>query len=184
VEKISSFRYRNIIFTAIGVILAIILSAYPPLHKFLLNIVALGFLGAFLAGMLFVSTFTVAIGAVVLFMLAEHLSPIEVGLIAGLGAVFGDLTIFRFVKDDLIVEIEPIYEHFGGNHLTKIMHTKYFRWTLPVVGAIIIASPLPDELGITLMGIANIKTYKFIIMSFILNSVGIFLVITATQITK
>ena len=136
---------------------------------FLLNLGAWGYMGAFIAGILFVSTFTVATGIVILLVLAEKLSPIEIGLIAGLGAVIGDLTIFRFIKDGLIEEINPVYRRLGGDHITKILQTQYFSWTLPVIGAIIIASPFPDEIGVSLMGIAKMKTYQFVALSFFLR---------------
>lgn len=183
-QAIKSFKYKNLTLAFLGIIFAFFLSKSPEFHQFLLQIGSLGYFGAFLAGILFVSTFTVATGAVILFILTEKLSPLEIGFIAGLGAVVGDFTIFRFVKDDLISEIEPIYEHFGGNHLTKIMHTKYFSWTFPVFGAIIIASPLPDEIGVSLMGVGKMKTYQFLILSFILNVIGIFLIVSASLFIK
>ena len=116
-----------------------------------------GYIGAFIAGILFVSTFTVATGAVILLILAEQLHPIEIGLIAGFGAVLGDLTIFRFVKDNLTQELESLYNQFDSNHhLKRVLHSKYFSWSLPVIGAIIIASPFPDELGISILGFSKI----------------------------
>lgn len=183
-QALKSFRYKNLALIFLGIISAFFLSKSADFHQFLLQIGDFGYLGVFLAGMLFVSTFTVATGAVILFILAETLSPLEIGIIAAFGAVIGDFTIFKFVKDNLISEIEPIYEHFGGNHLTKILHTKYFSWTIPVFGAIIIASPLPDEIGVSLMGIAKMKTYQFMILSFILNAVGIFLIVSASLFIK
>ena len=45
----------------------------------------MGYLGAFITGIFFVSTFTVVPASVVLFRLAESLHPIEVALLAGLG---------------------------------------------------------------------------------------------------
>lgn len=157
-------------------------------HNFLLNLGSLGYLGALVAGVLFVSTFTVATGAVILLVLAQDLSPIAIGIIAGLGAVVGDFLIFRFIKDTLIEEIRPIYENLGGSHIIKtlktIFHTKYFSWAPPVIGALIIASPLPDELGVSMMGFSKIKTYQFLILSFILNFIGIFLVISASLVIK
>ena len=183
-QAIKSFKYKNLTFVFLGIIFAFFLSKSPEFHQFLLQVGDFGYFGAFLAGILFVSTFTVATGAVILFILAETLSPLEIGIVAGLGAVVGDFTIFRFVKDDLISEITPIYEHFGGNHLTKILHTKYFNWTFPVLGAIIIASPFPDEIGVSLMGIAKMKTYQFVIISFILNAIGIFLIVSASLFIK
>lgn len=168
----------------LSVISAIILFRFEPFHIFLLNLKNFGYIGAFLAGMLFVSTFTVSTGAVILLVLSEKLSPIEIGIIAGLGAVVGDLTIFRFVKDNLTQEITPLYNRLGGTHVTAVLHSKYFSWTLPVIGAIIIASPFPDEIGVSLMGIAKMETYKFIIISFILNAIGIFLVVSASLVIK
>jgi hypothetical protein len=183
-QVIKSFRYKNLTLVFVGIIFAFFLSKSTEFNQFFLQIGDLGYFGAFLAGILFVSTFTVATGAVILFILAEKLSPLEIGIIAGFGAVLGDFTIYKFIKEDLISEIEPIYEKLGGNHLTKILHTKYFSWTLPVFGAIIIASPFPDEIGVSLMGIGKMKTYQFLLLSFILNAIGIFLILSASALVK
>ncbi|OGY08084.1 MAG: hypothetical protein A2782_03665 [Candidatus Blackburnbacteria bacterium RIFCSPHIGHO2_01_FULL_43_15b] len=179
-----SFRYKNLTLFVISVLFAVLLSRFEPFHAFLLNLGSLGYFGAFLAGILFVSTFTVATGVVILLVLAKQLSPIEIGLVAGFGAVVGDFTIFRFIKDNLLEEITPFYNRFGGNHITTVLHSKYFSWTLPVIGAIVIASPFPDEIGVSLMSIARMKTYQFLILSFILNAVGIFFVVSASTIIK
>lgn len=155
------------------------------LHAYLLHLGTLGYVGAFFAGVLFVSTFTVATGAIILLVLAETLSPVEIGLIAGLGAVVGDFVIFRFMKDDLAREITRIYNMFDRrHHFKRVLHTKYFSWTLPVIGAVIIASPLPDEIGVSLMGISKLRTYQFLLVSFILNAVGIALVVSASLVIK
>jgi hypothetical protein len=95
------WRYKNLTFVLIGFLGAILLSRFEAFHSFLLHLGNLGYVGPFLAGMLFVSTFTVATGGLILLVLAETLSPTEIGLIAGLGAVVGDLTIFHLVKDNL-----------------------------------------------------------------------------------
>lgn len=179
------WKYKNLTFLLLSAVAAFSLSRYEPFHAFLLNLGGLGYLGAFFAGVLFVSTFTVATGAVILLVLAQRLSPVEIGIIAGLGAVLGDFAIFRFVKDNLAQELKYIYDRIDGNHhLKRVLYTKYFSWTLPVIGAIIIATPFPDEIGISLMGISKMKTWQFLLVSFILNAVGIFLVITASTIIK
>lgn len=178
----SKYKYKNCTLFLISIIFAFLISRYEPFRAFLLNLGDLGYIGAFFAGALFVSTFTVSIGAVILFILAESLFPLEIAVSAGLGGVLGDFTIFRLVKDNLTSELESIYDHMDGDHhLQKILHTKYFSWTLPVIGAIIIASPFPDELGVSLMGISKMKTYKFLLISFFLNSTGIFLIISSTS---
>lgn len=165
--------------------IALLLSRYEPFHTFLLSLGDMGYLGAFIAGILFVSTFTVATGAIILLVLAERLSPIEIGFIAGLGAVVGDFIIFKFIKDDLAREVWDIYNYIDGkHHIKKVFHSPYFSWTLPVIGAILIASPGPDEIGVSLMGLSKMKTYQFILLSFVLNAVGIFLVVSASTVIK
>jgi len=177
-----NWKYKNITLAFLGIILAIYLSQVEVFHQFLLHLGTLGYLGAFLAGILFVSTFTVGTGMLILFTLAQNLHPLEIAILAGLGAVLGDLIIFHLVKDHLTSEMKSIYNNLGGKHLSKLLHTKYFNWTLPVIGAIIIASPLPDELGVSLMGIAKMATYQFLFISFLLNAIGIFLVVSASII--
>lgn len=179
------WKYKNLTFVFLGLLIALILSQIETFHAFLLNLGNYGYIGAFLAGILFVSIFTVATAVLILLILAETLSPLEIGIVAGLGAVFGDFTIFRFVKDNLTDKFEDIYNNIDSkHHFIKLLHSKYFSWTLPVIGALIIASPFPDELGITLLGISKMKTYKFLLVSFILNAIGIFLVVFASLVIK
>lgn len=179
------WKYQNLTFLLISIIVAFFVSRYEPLHSFLLSLGDFGYIGAFVAGILFVSTFTIATGAIILLVLAEQLSPIEIGIVAGVGAVFGDFVIFRFVKDSLAKEVQSIYDHIDGkHHIRRVFHSKYFSWSVPVIGAIIIASPFPDEIGVSLMGISKMKTYKFLLISFILNAIGIFLIVSASKIVK
>lgn len=179
------WHYKNLTFVFLGIVLALFLSRVEAFHNFLLSIGSWGYIGAFIAGILFVNTFTVATGAVVLFILSKQLWPIEIGLIAGLGAVVGNMIILRFVEKNLASELESIYNRIDQkHHFLKLLHSKYFHWSLPVIGALIIASPLPDELGVTLMGISKMKTYKFVLISFLLNSFGIFSIVSASLLIK
>lgn len=175
------WKYKNLTIVFFSIILAVVLSQIEAFHALLLHLGNFGYIGAFIAGMFFVSTFTVATSALVLLILAETLAPIEIGLIAGLGAVVGDLLIFRLIRDNITNEIEDIYNQMDRKkHLKKLFHSKYFNWMLPVFGGIIIASPLPDELGVSLMGISKMSTFKFVFLSYVLNSIGIFLVVSAS----
>src|SRR3990167_7131268 len=56
-----------------------------------------------------------------------------------------------------------------------------FWWVIPALGAVIIASPLPDELGLIMMGLSHIRTATFIVLSFMMNAAGIFAIATAAQ---
>jgi hypothetical protein len=46
-----------------------------------------------------------------------------------------------------------------------------------VLGAFIIASPLPDELGLTLMGMSKVRLAVLVPVSFVMNAVGIYLLV-------
>lgn len=178
------YKFKNISILILGLISAVVLYQFEAFHQLLLSLGSLGYIGAFLAGILFVSSFTVATGMVILLILAEQLMPLEIALLAGIGAVCGDLLIFRFVKDGLMDEIRPLFKLFGGKHLKTLLHTKYFSWSLPVIGAAIIASPLPDEIGVSLMGISKMNTIKFMFLSFFLNGAGIFLAVTVSTVLR
>ena len=51
-----------------------------------------------------------------------------------------------------------------------------FRWLTFFAGGFIIASPLPDELGIALLGFSKLKTSLFVPLSFTFNFLGICLI--------
>jgi len=184
VKWFKNYKYKGLTLIFISILLTIFLSKYNFLNDIFFNLRHTPFLGSFIAGILYVSASTAALGILMLSDLAKTLSQIEIAIIAGLGGAVADFTLFRFFKTDLIGEITPIYNKLGGRHLTRLMYHKYFRWSLPIVGAIIIASPFPDELGISLMGLSHIKNYQFILLSFILNSTGIFLLVSAFSLIK
>lgn len=180
-----NYKYKNLTFLLLSILLTVILFNDETVHGFLLNLGNFGYFGAFLAGIMFISTFTVAIGSVILLVLAESLSILEIAIVAGFGAVLGDLVVFKYVRNKgFIDEVGAIYKYFGGHKIRHLIHTKYFSWTLPVIGALIIASPLPDELGVSLMGISKMKIHEFVILSFVLNSIGIFVVLFVSGFVK
>ena len=186
-KKISSHTrhaFPNLLMVAVGILFAVALSKFQPFHEFLFSLHQYGYFAAFVAGLLYVSTFTVATGAVMLLVLAEKLSIWELGLIAGLGGVVGDLIIFHIVRDGLLGEIQYIFQQVGGKKLRHLFHTKAFRWMLPVMGVIIIMSPFPDELGVSLLGISKMNSARFMVLSFILDTLGVFLILSLSLVLK
>jgi hypothetical protein len=57
--------------------------------------------------------------------------------------------------------------------LRFLLHHRLLHWVLPITGAIIIASPLPDELGLALMGFSRMNIALFIPISYVMNFLGI-----------
>ncbi|MEK7534038.1 MAG: hypothetical protein AAB600_01745 [Patescibacteria group bacterium] len=179
-----AWKYKNLTFFIASVVSSFIVFRIEILRTLLLDLGNWGYLGAFIGGFLFVSSFTAAIGAVILLILAEKLSPLEIAIIAGLGGAVGDLTIFRFMKDNLLEELKPLWNRLGLSRVSNLLHTKYLRWTLPIIGAIIIVSPFPDEIGVALMGLSKIKKYQFVIIAFILDTIGVFLLTSTFLLFK
>ena len=176
-----NWRFKNTFLLLVSLIVFFYFADTPFVRNTITNIGTLGYLGAFLVGIFFVSTFTVAPATVVLFHLAKELTPFEVALFAGLGSVLGDYIIFRFLKDRVFEEITPVFQRLGGLRLSQLLATPYFAWLAPVVGALVIASPLPDEIGISLLGIAKLKNWQFLALSLVLNSLGILVIIMLAQ---
>ena len=183
-EWYKNFKYKGLTMIGISILLTIVLSKYNFPNKFLFENRNIPFVGSIVAGILYASTSTVALGVFILLDLGKKLPAVEIALLAGLGTTIADFMIFRFFKDDLISEITPIYNKFGGRHLTKLMQHKSIQWLLPVIGAIIIASPFPDEIGIGLMGLTHIKNYQFILLCLALDISGIFLLVSAFSLIK
>jgi len=173
-----NWHYKNSAYLLASLLLLAILADSPFVDLIIKRIGDLGYIGAFLTGVLFVSIFTVAPAMVILYHLADVLNPLEVAVLAGLGAVIGDYLIFRFLKDKIFAELAPLFTKVGVFGPAKLFQTPYFHWLIPFVGAFIVASPFPDEVGISLMGLSKIKNWQFLLVSFLLNAVGIFLVVT------
>ncbi len=52
------------------------------------------------------------------------------------------------------------------------------RYLLPVVAGFIIASPLPDEIGVTMLAASkSISAKVFSVISYVLNTAGIFVIL-------
>lgn len=141
----------------------------------------LKYLGSFIAGVFFTSIFTTAPATAFFIEAVKFNSLLPVAFFGGLGAVFGDLVIFRFAKDRLKDDILYLLKQSKKERFVSIFKLKFFRWLLPFFGALIIASPLPDELGLLMMGISNTKNSLFILLSFSFNFLGILAIGLITQ---
>jgi uncharacterized membrane protein YdjX (TVP38/TMEM64 family) len=160
---------------------AFVILRFPGVHDQLSGLADFGLLGAFLGGMLYTVSFTVAAATVILTILSEHIHPLAVGVVGGLGAVVGDLLIFRFVRDSLADEIKHLVTRNHGRAVITFFRKRSVRGLLPIIGSLIILSPLPDELGIGLMGLSHLSALQFAPISYVLNTIGIILLTAAMR---
>ena len=169
-----SWKFKNLTLLFLSFILAYVVGSFNPLREFLFDT---GLVAAFFAGAVFVFAFTAPLAAAVLLILCQKFPLIQVGLIASLGAVISDFTIFRFIKDGISEELEPIYENVKIGHLKRAFRIKKYRWLSPIIGALLIFTPLPHNVGMGMIGSSKLKGYKFLALSLITNIVGIFFVV-------
>lgn len=158
---------------AVSVALAVLLAKTGAITSLLAAVGDLRFLGAFAAGMFFVSVFTVAPAAAVLIGLFQAGPVVETALAGAVGGLVGDWILFRFFRDRMAADIAFLLRRAGGRRLPAILHLRSVRWLSPLLGAVIIASPFPDEIGLALMGLAGLRTILFLPLSFGLNFLGI-----------
>ena len=134
-------------------------------------------LEAFIAGVFFTSIFTTAPAIVALGHIAQGHSVILTALVGAAGAVIGDLIIFRFMRDEFSEHLLEVIESKKLKvRLRALRRVRLFRWFSFLTAGLILASPLPDELGISILGFTKPRLSFFIPFSYLFNFLGILVI--------
>lgn len=173
----AKFRYPKIAGFIISVIFAYIIFSNPYVNSFIAGLGDLGYLGSLIAGILYTFGFTSPFSAG-FFIDLNPSNIILTGIIAGFGALIGDMFIFEMIR----FSFEDEFKRLRNTGIIKNLNL-FFRNLLGkrinsavsyIIAAIFISSPLPDEAGITLIaGLTKIKLRAMAAISFILNTIGI-----------
>lgn len=158
---------------ALSVSVAVVLAKTGALNDLLSSAREWRFVGSLLAGIFFVSIFTAAPAGVVLFEIATTTPAWEVAFFGAIGALVGDWIMFRFIRDSLAVNVNGPFKKKHAKRLARLVRQNPFRWLVPLVGALIVASPLPDEIGLAMMGFSKMRAAVFVPTAFLLNFFGI-----------
>lgn len=183
------WKHRNLILLAISIAIAYYILKSGYLQPFVSGLGNLGYVGSFFTGLFFAYGLTTAPAAVTLFILSENLNPFLIAFTAAFGAVLSDYLIFKFVRDSLVDEIKLLSKEI--DNLTKpiedllpyqqkriliwkkVSRSKIWKNLIPVIAGFILASPLPDELGVAIFGAVKYDVKKFIVLSYCLHFIGI-----------
>lgn len=136
-----------------------------------------GYLSAFVAGVLYVYGFTAAFGTGILLSLPESIPAVPATALAAFGSLLGDLVIFRVIREYFGDEIMQISQTKTFAWLSSNLPVSVRRYGMTVLGLAVIASPLPDELGVSLIASGRMSGRSFAILSFLLNAAGILVLI-------
>jgi len=153
-------------------VLASIILTSSLIRDFIQSLGTYSYLGVLISGIFFVYGFTALPATASIILLSKSLNPVLIGLIGGFGAVVSDLLIFSYVRYGLDPDIKYILKKTGITRIKELKRTR-LRWIIPFLAGFIIASPLPDEVGTFIFGIANYDLKKFLIYAYLLNSLGI-----------
>ncbi len=175
------FKYPKLLLLLICIISAYFLFSNPLIQGSINALQEFRYLGLFIAGMLFAFGFSAPF-AVGFFITFSPQNIILAGLIAGMGALFSDILIFRFIKISFMDEFEELKKTKIISTTQKAMQKglglRISNYLLYAFAGILIASPLPDEAGVTMLaGLTKIKVSVLAIISFILNTLGIIVIL-------
>lgn len=167
--------FRDIVLITLSFFVAYALIKTDFVANFLAVTQEMKLVGIFVAGFFFTSIFTIAPATVVIAELALYNSLWKLAIVGAIGAVIGDYVIFLLIRDQITARI---IKYFGKTKLKKLvvkdlLKLKPIRWLTFLIGVVIIASPLPDEFGLALIGISRIKLRYLFVTSFIANVAGI-----------
>jgi len=147
-----------------------------------------GYWSMLLAGMLFSFGFTAAFGLAIMVDLAIHVDPFLGAIVGGIGAMLTDIGIFSLVR--FAIFHDEIHRLRGSRLLrffrAALHHSSIsdnvrtiLLWSF---AGIIIASPLPDEFGVTLVSsVTKVRSKEFAFLCLLLNIVGILCILLGVR---
>lgn len=149
----------------------------PAIQNIFIGAEKLGYLSALLGGALYALGFTVPISIALLLSISVK-NIILASIIGGIGSVIVDYGIFKYVhlsfkKDFQEIEHIKIVEE-AESIIESNFSAKVRNYFLFIFAGFILASPLPDEVGVSLLaGFTSIKPHVLIVLSFVTHAIGI-----------
>lgn len=163
-------KYLAIVSSLAGLVIAIVVFSTPSLKQTAIDLEQSGYFGVFLTGILYGINLTAATATAIFFDLPDQLNPWLAAAVGGLGALAYDLTVFSLFRRNSHAKWIEELKHKLPGHERRLP-----AWMLPLIGGIIIASPLPDELGVGFLGSSSVRPWRFMLISFVANAGGILL---------
>jgi len=172
---------RDIFFILIGASIAIILSRLGFVD-FIVDFIGNPIAASFFTGILFTSVFTVAPASVAFAHIGEYAPTLTVAIWGGFGAMCGDVILFFFIRDRFMDDLMGSIRPKVVKHILNSFHLGFMKWLSPLLGAFIIASPFPDEFGLTLMGLSKVRLAILLPIAIIMNTIGIYSIVWLSHV--
>lgn len=135
---------------------------------------------AFISGLFYTSFLTAPLSVILFILLSGTTNIYLLTLFGGLGAVLGDLVIVKFFR--MIFKAFSFVVHIDlFRNLKRKLHQLHLDLLAFLLGMVIVASPFPDELGLALLSISRLSYFRLALLTFILNSLGILIILYTTR---
>ena len=178
-KKLFKFKYPKLTLLLICIVAAYFVFSFESTQEFM-DYLGAEYFGVAIAGFLFSFGFTTpfAIGA---FVTMNPQNIFLSAIVGGFFAMLADLTIFGIIKMSFIDE----FKRFGRTKTMKKIismepsfNKKIKHYLLYAFAGIVIASPLPDEIGVSMLaGLGHIKSLSLALIGFTFNTLGIFIML-------
>ena len=166
-------KIHSLIFTFVCFLVAFMFLSHPQIGLAIENAgKAGGLLSLFIAGAAYTTSITTPAATAAIFYLGKVFNPILIAAIGAFGALCTDYLIFRLIRK----RFGQSAHYFAEKLKLKSKFKKELNFFAPILAAFIIASPLPDELGVAGLSATNVKRNMFFIYSYVGNFVGILII--------
>lgn len=171
-------KYPKLLLLLLTFVAAYIFASNKDFEGLRNSLSGFGYVGTFIAGLFFSYGFTAAPATAALLVLAKWQNIFIASIIGGLGALLADTIIFRLIRHSFADEIAKLSGEKGITAVAGKIPKPVLKYILPALAGFIIASPLPDEIGVALFAAStNVSGKAFTIVSFLLNTIGIFVIL-------
>lgn len=179
---LKKIKYPKLLLLVLTFVLAYFIfynRSYPPFSAFLIS---LGYIGVFIAGFFYAYGFTAAPATAVLLSIAGQHNVVIAALIGGLGALISDLIIFYFIRFTVVDELRKLSRTKIVKELEfeeQLLFGHFKKYATASFAGFLIASPLPTEIGVTIMAaMKRMSPKKFAVIAYILHTLGILIILT------
>lgn len=173
------FEYKHTTMLVVVLVAFVFLLDTALMTAFFEFVEEMGHFGMMIAGALFVSVFTTAASVVMLFELGQQYNPWEVILFAAIGSTIGDFLILSLFENKIAHELMSLMRKAKLHKLIRTLRRKRLRPLFLLVGACIIGSPIPDEIGLTLLDLSHYSKARILTICFLANAAGIATIVWA-----
>jgi hypothetical protein len=170
------WRYRYIVMFTVSLISAFFILSNSTVMSLLSEASKWNYVGAFVLGFFYTHSLSSPPAAAAFFIVSKSLNPFIAAGIGGFGAMIADFFLFKFFKTDILPEARLLAQDLKIPRMKSPRFVHLIHKAAPFIAGFFIASPLPDEIGAALFGVIEYDTKKFLLISWVCNTLGLLVI--------